>query len=169
MKLRVIIEGRPVDLELNRNGEACHFSLRSGDDQPEERTASLAEVSPAVYSVLLGGRSYEVRVEPAQGRSFVAVQGRRFAVEVEDPRRSRRKAAGVLGEGRQSVTAPMPGKVVRLLVSAGDRVEAGQGLLVVEAMKMQNEMKAPKAGVVAALSVREGDAVAAGEVLAAIE
>ena len=67
------------------------------------------------------------------------------------------------------MTAPMPGKIVRLLVAEGQTVEAGQGLLVVEAMKMQNEMKAPKAGHVVSLTAREGATVAAGEVLAAIE
>ncbi|HSB13592.1 MAG TPA: acetyl-CoA carboxylase biotin carboxyl carrier protein subunit, partial [Bryobacteraceae bacterium] len=65
--------------------------------------------------------------------------------------------------------APMPGKVVRVLAAEGDLVEAGQGLLVVEAMKMQNEVKAPKAGRVAALAAREGGTVAAGDVLAVIE
>ena len=68
-----------------------------------------------------------------------------------------------------NIAAPMPGKVVRLLVAEGDAVEAGQGLLVVEAMKMQNEMKAPKPGTVVSLTAREGATVAAGEVLAAIE
>ena len=72
-------------------------------------------------------------------------------------------------EGRQNVTAPMPGKVVRLLVADGDSVQAGQGIAVVEAMKMQNEMKAPRSGRVAALAVHEGDTVGAGAVLAVIE
>jgi biotin carboxyl carrier protein len=68
-------------------------------------------------------------------------------VEVRDPRAISSQGKSGLGEGRQTVNAPMPGKVVRLLVSEGDEVEAGAGLVVVEAMKMQNELKAPKAGV----------------------
>ncbi len=68
-------------------------------------------------------------------------------------------------EGRQQVTAPMPGKVIRILVQAGDRVEAGQGLLVVEAMKMQNEIRSPKSGIMERLHVKEGQPVNAGEVL----
>jgi len=67
------------------------------------------------------------------------------------------------------VAAPMPGKVVRLLVQAGDRVEAGQGILVIEAMKMQNEIRSPKSGVVERLHAREGQAVNAGEVLAWVD
>lgn len=131
--------------------------------------ASILEVEPGIYSVLLDGRSFEVRMEPTPGGQIAAVEGLRLAVEVEDPRRLRHRAAGVFGEGRAKVTAPMPGKVVRLLAAEGDQVEAGQGLLVVEAMKMQNEVKSPKAGRVAALSVQAGGAVAAGDVLAVIE
>jgi biotin carboxyl carrier protein len=63
----------------------------------------------------------------------------------------------------------MPGKVVRVLAAVGDSVEAGQGILVVEAMKMQNELKAPRAGRVVSVSAKEGDTVAAGEVMAEVE
>ncbi|HVV46038.1 MAG TPA: biotin/lipoyl-containing protein, partial [Bryobacteraceae bacterium] len=71
--------------------------------------------------------------------------------------------------GRASIAAAMPGKIVRILVSVGDEVAAGQGILVVEAMKMQNELKAPKDGRVTAIEVRENDSVNAGAVLATIE
>ena len=71
-------------------------------------------------------------------------------------------------EGSQSVIAPMPGKVVRLLVKAGEAVEAGKGILVVEAMKMQNEVRSPKSGKIERLLVSEGQAVSAGEVLAVV-
>ena len=93
-----------------------------------------------------------------------------FATEVVDPRTWRCRRHGVLeAEGRQQVLAPMPGKVVRLLVKVGDKVEAGQGLLVVEAMKMQNEIRSPKSGVVERLQAKEGQPVNAGEVLAWVE
>jgi biotin carboxyl carrier protein len=72
-------------------------------------------------------------------------------------------------EGRQQISAPMPGKVIRLLLAAGDSVEAGQGLIVVEAMKMQNEIKSPKNGKVERLLVKEGQNVNAGDVLAWVE
>lgn len=169
MILRVLVDGRRVDLELSRSGEECRFRLGTEAAGGGERSASVIEVAPGVYSVLLEGRSYEVTVEPAEGSSILAVGGRRFTVDVEDPRRSRSRAAAAFGEGRRKVTAPMPGKVVRVLVAEGEKVEAGQGIAVVEAMKMQNEMKAPKAGRVAALTAREGAAVTAGEVLAIVE
>ncbi len=89
---------------------------------------------------------------------------------VADPRGWRGRRHGVLeAEGRQQIAAPMPGKVVRLLVQAGDAVEVGQGLLVVEAMKMQNEIRSPKNGRVEKLFAREGQAVNAGEILAWVD
>lgn len=169
MNLRVAVDGRWLDLEVLRDGASCRFLVRSGSGDSGERTASLLEVEPGIYSVLLDGRSYEVRVEAGHGGMFVAIEGRRFAVEVADRRRMRRKSHGVLAEGRLNVSAPMPGRVVRVLVAEGDAVEAGRGLVVVEAMKMQNEMKAPKAGRVVGLRAREGAVVGAGEVLATIE
>ena len=129
----------------------------------------IVAVDPGVYSVLLDGRSYEARVEQAGDCTTVFIDGHRFEVEIRDPRRWSRLTGRRGVEGRLNVTAPMPGKIVRLLVTEGETVEAGQGLLVVEAMKMQNEMKAPKAGRVVSLTAREGATVAAGDVLAAIE
>jgi biotin carboxyl carrier protein len=129
----------------------------------------IAEVEPGVYSVLLEGRSYEARIESGDGRVVVFIEGHRFEVQVADPRRWSRQAARGGTDERLNVVAPMPGKIVRLLVAPGDAVAAEQGLLVVEAMKMQNEMKAPKAGHVVSLPARVGATVAAGEVLATIE
>lgn len=131
--------------------------------------AQIAAVEPGVYSVLMDGHSYEARVEQSDGFVIVFIDGHRFEVEIRDPRRWSRQTGKQGVEGRLNVVAPMPGKIVRLLVAAGDPVEPGQGLLVVEAMKMQNEIKAPKAGRVVSLTAREGATVAAGEVLAAIE
>jgi biotin carboxyl carrier protein len=126
-------------------------------------------VEPGVYSVLVDGRSYEARIEQSNGCVTVFIDGHRFEVEIQDPRRWSRHTSRPGMEGRLHVTAAMPGKIVRLLVAEGDTVEAGQGLLVVEAMKMQNEMKAPKPGRVVSLSARGGATVTAGEVLAVIE
>ena len=125
----------------------------------------LLEVEPGVYSVLADGASYEVRVDAAE----VTVGSRRFAYELEDPRQWKRSGDAAAGHGRAAILAPMPGKVVRILAAAGDEVEAGQGIVVVEAMKMQNEMKAPRAGRVAAIQVKENDSVVAGAVLAIID
>jgi biotin carboxyl carrier protein len=90
-------------------------------------------------------------------------------VEVQDPRALRHNAARADVEGRQTLTAAMPGKVVRVLTAPGDEVQAGQGIVVVEAMKMQNEVKSPKTGRVLSVAVGEGAAVAAGDVLAVVE
>ncbi len=131
--------------------------------------ADAVEVAPGTYSILLGGQAFEVRVQGVAAGVRVHAGGEEFAAEVLDPRAWRGKRGGVLEvEGRQQITAPMPGKVVRLLVKAGDAVEAGQGLLVVEAMKMQNEIRSPKTGKVERLMVAEGQAVNAGEVLAVV-
>ena len=98
----------------------------------------------------------------------VSIDGHRFEVEVRDPRQWSRKAAGQSGEGVQTIASPMPGKVVRVLAAAGDEVQPGQGIVVVEAMKMQNEMKADRAGTVLTLPVKEGATVSAGDVLATV-
>jgi biotin carboxyl carrier protein len=133
------------------------------------KSAAIEQVESGVYSVLLNGRSYEARVEQAEGGVAVFIDGHRFEIEVRDPRRRSRRTGGRELAGRLNVVAPMPGKIVRLLVMAGDTVAAGQGLLVVEAMKMQNEVKAPKAGRVVSLAAREGATAAAGDILAIIE
>ncbi len=166
MKLLLTINGAAESIELLAAAPLCRFRLASG----EEREAQVEAPEPGVYSVLMDGRSYDARVEdgPA-GEVFVIIDGHRFEVQVRDPRRWSRKSAGGAGEGVQSLVAPMPGKVVRVLVAPGETVEAGQGLIVVEAMKMQNEMKAPKRGRVLSVKAVEGDTVSAGEVLVTIE
>ncbi len=143
-------------------GEAREIDLDAGG-------AQIIPVEPGVYSALIGGKSYEARIEEPANSIIVFIDGHRFEVEIRDPRRWSRQAGTRGIEGRLNITAPMPGKIVRLLVAEGNLVERGQGLLVIEAMKMQNEMKAPKAGRVVSLTAREADTVAAGEVLAAIE
>jgi biotin carboxyl carrier protein len=134
-----------------------------------EQLVSVQEVEPGVYSVLLDGASYEIRlVETSPGLSAEA-NGRRFIVNVRDPRDASQSSNGAVGSGRQNVSAPMPGKVVRVLVQVGDGVEAGQGLVVVEAMKMQNEMKASRPGRVIEIRAQAGDTVSAGDTLAVLE
>jgi biotin carboxyl carrier protein len=138
----------------------------------DERTieADVIEVAANTYSVLVSGHAYEVRVEPAPGGGIrIHAGAREFRAEIEDPRAWRGRHGGTLEvEGRQQVIAPMPGKVVRLLVTQGQKVETGQGLMVVEAMKMQNEIRSPKSGVVERIVVAEGQAVNAGEPLAVV-
>jgi biotin carboxyl carrier protein len=164
MKLEVRIGAGTRTVELVRR-EGRWRALLNG--APVE--ADVVEIGAGIYSVLLGGRVYEVRVQPEAQRLRVAAGAEEYSVEVFDPRawRSRRSSAHE-AEGRQQVTAPMPGKVVRVLVQPGELVQARQGLVVVEAMKMQNEVQSPKSGRVERLLVQEGQAVNAGEVLAVI-
>ena len=139
--------------------------LVNGKRVAPDESADVIEVEPGVYSVILKGRSYEARVN----RSEVTVAGHRLHVEVRDPRRWNPAPAALVGEARATLKAPMPGKVIRILAQPGDEVIAGQGIVVIEAMKMQNELKAPRAGRIASISVKENDAVTAGTILATIE
>jgi biotin carboxyl carrier protein len=165
MKLEVVIAGAAERIELLHLAPACRFQL--GDGPVREANVEVPE--PGVYSVLLDGRSYDARVEERPDSLVVVIEGYRFEVEVRDPRRWSRKTGAHGADGIQTVTAPMPGKVVRVLVVPGESVQPGQGIAVVEAMKMQNEMKAPRAGKVLTVPTKEGATVAAGEVLATIE
>jgi len=125
----------------------------------------LIEVEPGVFSVLMDGLVYEARVDSG----IVTIAGQRYEIEQIDPRKYKRRGTGAIGTGRSSIKAPMPGKIVRVLVSVGETVQAGQGIAVVEAMKMQNEIKAAGAGSVTSVTVKDGDTVDAGAVLAVIE
>jgi len=130
--------------------------------------ADAVRISRGAYSILIGGRSLEVTADETAGGVLLRTNGREFQVEIFDPRSwRRRRGAGIELEGRQQLVAPMPGKIVRVLVAAGEQVAAGQGLLVIEAMKMQNEIRSPKSGIVEKLA-REGQTVNAGEVLAVV-
>ncbi len=160
MKLDVVIDGKPGKLAID--GAQLRYER---DGESIARQFSVEPLTPGEYSVLIGGRSYEVIASGSQ----IRVNGRAFSVEVFDPRSMRGRKSGGVGEGRQNIAAMMPGKVVRVLVAEGDPVEAGQGLIVVEAMKMQNEMKSPKAGRVAEVKTKADATVAAGEVLIVIE
>ena len=148
------------------------WQILVGDREVEidpQNLESVREVEPGVYSVLVEGRSFEVRVVPTPDGLQVYAGGRQLSVEVRDPRDASRHSRAASGSGRQNISTPMPGKVVRLLVSEGDAVEAGQGLVVVEAMKMQNEMKASRAGRVVEVRVRGGETVGAGDTLVVLE
>jgi biotin carboxyl carrier protein len=150
MKWHVAVDGRTIEIE-------------------SEQLSQVTQVEPGVYSVLLEGESYEVRVVESSSGLRGAVNGRQFGLEVSDPRDTSRGARASIGSGRQNVNAPMPGKVVRVLVTVGDMVELGQGLVVVEAMKMQNEMKASRPGRVIEVRGVAGATVGAGDTLVVLE
>jgi biotin carboxyl carrier protein len=162
MKLEVHITGRTRTVELEREAGGWRATIDG-----QSMAADVIEIAPNTLSVLLAGQSHEVCVTPSpDGKLKLQAGAQEFSAEVLDPRTwSGRRHSGVEAEGRQQIMAPMPGKVVRVLIKAGDAVEAGQGLLVVEAMKMQNEIRSPKSGTVERVLASEGQAVNAGEVL----
>jgi len=131
--------------------------------------ADCACIAPGLYSILIEGRSYEVRVSrppPSRrgisGPRIVTVGTRHYNVDVHDPRERRAEAAALGHGGPLEVVAPMPGRIVKVLVETTQDVAQGAGLLVIEAMKMQNELRAPRAGRVEAVFVAEGTGVEAG-------
>ena len=135
----------------------------------QNETPDARELEPGVYSILRNGKSYVARVRPGPEGFSIQIGDHRFQAEVRDPRNSRRQGNSTVGTGRQKITAPMPGKVIRVLVTEGQQIEPGQGLIVVEAMKMQNEMKASKGGKVVEIRTQDGATVNAGDVLVIIE
>jgi len=165
--VEIEIAGRAHSVDLVCVGGRMRYVL---DGQTVE--ADAVEVEPGIYSILMDGISFEVHVEllAGPGGGLRVVAGRReFSADIRDPRQwQRKRGATAEAEGRQQVVAPMPGKIVRVLVEAGEAVEVKQGLLVVEAMKMQNEIRSPKSGTVERLLVTEGQTVNAGEILAIV-
>jgi len=160
----VSIDGKIYRLDLKRTENRWSCRL---DGREIEVDAVLAR--PDVLSLRIGNRAYEVKCERVAGEMHLWVGGARFAVDVRDPRSLRGRVRVVDDHGPKKIAAPMPGKVVRVLVSQGTEVEAGAGVLVVEAMKMQNEIKSPKKGTVQKILVSEGAAVNAGDILAIVE
>ena len=129
-------------------------------------SADVRMLEAGVMSLLVEGRQYRCVLDG----DGVVIGGRRYGFEVEDPRSLQgRRGAGAGVEGPRPVKAPMPGRVVRVLVGVGDEVEEGQGVVVIEAMKMQNELKSPKAGRVVRVGAGVGDTVGSGDVLVVVE
>ena len=164
MTYDIDINGKKYRLDLNRADGRWTCRL---DGSEVEVDAVLAR--PDVLSLRIGDQVYEVKCEHVAGETHLWVGSVRFAAEVRDPRSLRGRVRAVDDHGPRKLTAPMPGKIVRVLVRQGDEVEAGAGMLVVEAMKMQNEIKSPKKGTVHKILVGEGAAVNAGDVLAIVE
>jgi biotin carboxyl carrier protein len=165
MIYEVTIAEKIYRVELVRAGEQWKCRL-DGREIPLDVVSG----EDGVLSLLWGGKSYEVKQETLGAEANVVVGHERFGASVRDPRsfRSRRRA-GVSEHGVMKIKAPMPGKVVRILVPVGTAVEAGQSVIVIEAMKMQNELKAPKTGLLKKINVAEGAAVEAGQALGEVE
>ena len=164
MTYDITIDGKQYRLDLDQ--VEGRWSCRI-DEREIEVDAVLAR--PNVLSLRLGNRAYEVKCERVGSDLHLWVGSVRFAAEISDPRSLRSRARAADDHGPRRLTAPMPGKVVRILLSQGAEVKAGAGVLVVEAMKMQNEVKSPKKGTIQKILVAEGAAVNAGDVLAIVE
>jgi biotin carboxyl carrier protein len=138
----------------------------------DDRSLSVNTVitTQGVLSLILDGHSWQVMQESTATETNIVIGHERFSTTMPDPRslRSRRRDGGG-DKGPKKITAPMPGKVIRILAQAGDEVQAGQGVLIIEAMKMQNELKSPRQGKVRKLLVEEGALAEAGQILAEIE
>jgi biotin carboxyl carrier protein len=161
----VTIDGKNYRLDLQRVEGRWLCRL---DGQEIQMDAVLARRD--VLSVLIEGKAYEIKRERTATDMHLWVGSARYAAELRDPRSLQsRKGRGGDDQGPRKLLAPMPGKVVRVLLQEACPVEAGQGILVVEAMKMQNEIKSPKKGSVQKIVAGEGAAVNAGDVLAIVE
>ena len=155
-------------LNLERRGDTVFARIDERDYEIE-----LRDLNAGAYLLIDGTAVYDclVATSDEQPNQFeVQLSGRTFAVKLVDPKRLRSgQSSGQENHGVARIQASMPGKVVRVLVEVGVKVEAGAGIVVVEAMKMQNEMKAPKSGTVVSLTAVPGATVNAGDVLAVIE
>jgi biotin carboxyl carrier protein len=160
----VTIDGKSYRLDLERTEGRWSCRLEGRELEVDGILAR-----PDVLSLRIGNLAFEVKSERVANQLHVWVGSTRFAAEVRDPRSWRGRTRAGDEQGPKKIVAPMPGKVVRLLVGDGDAVESGTGVAVVEAMKMQNEIKSPKKGTVQKILVIEGAAVNAGDVLAIVE
>lgn len=168
MKLQAEIEGQVSEVELKFDGGKAYARV---DNRQYEIDTS--EPEPGILLLKNEGRVYEAFIsepekpgEPAQ----VSIRGSEFEITIVDPKRLRGAAADTIhDDGLAEIKTAMPGKVVRILVGVGETVEKDRGLIVVEAMKMQNEIKSPKGGIVKEIRVSYGDTVNADEVLLIIE
>lgn len=123
------------------------------------------------YSLIVDDRSFEIEVDHTEDEYRVLVDGRNYHINLVDERRVRvgGTQSGLELQGRQLISVPMPGKIIAVLVSEGDAVEKGQGLVIVEAMKMENEVRSPVTGTVRDIKVKPGDTVEGGAVLVVVE
>ena len=165
MVYEIAIDGKPHRLELERADGRWDCRLDG-----REVLIDAVVTRRDVLSLLIDGRSYEIKREQTASDLHMWVGSTRFAVELRDPRSLRsRRASGGDEKGPKKLVAPMPGRIVRVLVAEKAEVEAGQGVVVVEAMKMQNEIKSPKKGTVQKILAAPGALVNSGDVLAIVE
>ena len=168
MKLKAQLSGNEHEVSLDFDNGIAFAELDGRDYEIEVR-----ELSHGQYLLVDGTKIHRCRVEAkrdSQNVFEVVLRGLARDITITDPKRLRSThSAGAHQAGAAQIISPMPGKIVRVLVDVGAQVETGTGIVVVEAMKMQNEMKSPKAGMVISINAETGDTVNAGDVLAVIE
>ena len=169
MKLKANLGDQNHELNIQREGDRVSAEVDGRRYELEFRDSETTRE----YLLLDATRVYDCRVEYRSDRletRIVHVGARSYQIQIVDPKRlSRTESSDAQHQGSAEIIASMPGKVVRVLVEVGAPVEAGAGIVVVEAMKMQNEMKTPKAGTVMSLNASAGATVNAGDILAVIE
>lgn len=167
LKLRIEVDGEEYILDIRSQGSSSEYSLQGA--QSAAGAASVAQISQGVFSILLETRSFTVRLAPKGEDLEVWTAAGQHLISVNDMRDRSCRHKRITASGPVQLRAQMPGKVIKLLAHKGAAVKAGEGLIVVEAMKMQNEVKSPKEGVVSRINVGEGETVAAGQPLVVVE
>ena len=166
MKIDIEIDGKSHRVDIAAAAEPGRWNVQL-DGEPVEADAHF--IRPGVLSLLLGGRAHRIVLDADLAEPALHLDEHRIAWQADDPRSFQRRRRHAAAHGPVTLKASMPGRVVRILVERGAHVAAHQGIVVVEAMKMQNELKSPKEGRVADLRVMAGDTVSSGQVLAVIE
>jgi biotin carboxyl carrier protein len=165
MTYDVTIDGTNYSLELEREGAQWQCKLNG-----ERIDIDAVLTRPDVVSLLIGGKAYEIKRERTAVDMHLWVGSVRYPASVRDPRSLRSRRTGASDQrGPQRLVALMPGKVVRILAPESTHVEAGEGIVVMEAMKMQNEIKSLRKGTVTKIVAAEGTRVNAGDLLAIVE
>jgi biotin carboxyl carrier protein len=165
MKLKAIVGEREEDVLLRI--EDGHVSAEIGD---RVYSLDVRRLEPDSYMFFLNTNVHECRVSGSNNTFDVSIHGRNYSIAIVDPKRLRSgQDSDRHHHGVADIVAQMPGKVVRVQTETGATVQKGAGVIVVEAMKMQNEMKSPRDGIVISINVKPGDTVNAGDVLAVID
>ena len=165
MKYITTLDNKEYQIEII---DAHHVSI---DGRVQEVDFESISGQP-VFSLIVDGKSYESYVYETEEGWQVLTRGRQYNLTVEDEREKRLRAAagsGVAEAGEYHLKAPMPGLVVSIPVAEGDKVENGQTLVILESMKMQNELKSPKAGVVGRIRVKQGETVEQRQALLSVQ
>ena len=165
MDLQFNIEQETYKIEIDfKDGK---YSVKLGDRQYKVDSQPISE---NCLSLLVDGKAYTVFIADDEGKKYISIQGEQFCVEeAKAETEAISVAESATLKGAPTISSPMPGKVVKILVGEGDKVEKGQGLVIVEAMKMENEIRSPSGGVVKKINFKEGDLVDAAELIIELE